>query len=41
MAIQVTETAPSKYPHLNYLDGIRGFSALYVVLHHVSTELNN
>lgn len=41
MAIQVTETAPSKHPHLNYLDGIRGFSALYVVLHHVSTELNN
>ncbi len=41
MAIQVNETAPSKQPHLNYLDGIRGLSALYVVLHHVSTELNN
>jgi peptidoglycan/LPS O-acetylase OafA/YrhL len=30
---------PNKH-HLNYLDGIRGICALYVVFHHVSTQLN-
>jgi len=41
MAMQVNETAPPKHPHLNYLDGIRGFSAIYVVMYHIYHELTN